>query len=199
MCLVVVGGPLQQVLRPAQIEDAALSTWIRREALFGVVPVLDPDEGTKPSIQGNALVVEQSRSSVFIDELGSIRLIQPARRTEARGRGELPVLLQEDIQERIARGLRFAALLLDQVDPIHRITDVVPVVALVGVGSMGWRTRAEHEAQPNTYPAGHGSSTVQVHLTPAAHKRATLTHETDRLAEDFTVLLRRQMRRDGGY
>jgi CheY-like chemotaxis protein len=195
LVVAVAGGPHQQVVRPAELGDAALSRDIQREALFGEHPVLDPSEGTNIAIQGNALVFAQRVASVLVDQAGSVRVIQAARRDAGRLQVELPALLEEDIVEALAQAVRFCGWLLDRVDPLHRLTDVAVIAHLAGGGYLPWRTRAEHAASPNAATMGQGGDTTTVMLTPVRRHRRALTHEADRIAEDLATLLRRERRR----
>jgi len=54
LTVVVSGGPLQSVLRPAELEDKELSQRLHKEALFGQVPVLDAKQGTDTLIVGDS-------------------------------------------------------------------------------------------------------------------------------------------------
>jgi hypothetical protein len=105
-------------------------------------------------------------------------------------------LIEEDVRERIDESLRFAGWVLDTIDPLRRISDVVPVVAISDSGASGWKTRAEHAATPNQMTMGRlmGRDPEPVHLSPARRHRAALTHEAGAIADDLTVLLRRQIR-----
>ena len=82
---------------------------------------------------------------------------------------------------------------LGRVDPLKRISDVVPVASLQG--GLGWRTRAEHERNPGSMAMHVTGERVAVNLIPARLHRAAITHEAPKIAEDLTVLLRRQYRR----
>jgi hypothetical protein len=194
LVLAIASGPLQPVLRPAELDDPALATDVQREGLFGSYPVLDPAEGTRIRVQGDALLFEQQSASVLVDQVGSIRVIQPARRGEDRFRSAIPALIEEEIAEALSRGLRFSGWLLERIDPLRRISDVVPLAALVGAGHMPWRTRAEHAASPQSGQIGHGGEAV-VTLRPARRHRQALTYDADRIAEDLVALLRRDRRR----
>jgi Domain of unknown function (DUF4062) len=195
LAVAVAGGPYQQVLRPAELGDAALSRDLQREALFGAHPVLDPSDGTNRTIQDNALVFEQRVASVLVDQAGSVRVVQAARRDADRRSTELPVLLEEDVIDALARAVRFSGWLLDRVDPLRRLTDVAPIAHLAGGSYMPWRTRAEHAASPNEGTMGQGGDHTTVMLTPARRHRQALTHDADRIAEDLATLLRRERRR----
>ncbi len=201
LCLAVAGGPRQQVLRPAELEDTALGRTIMREGLFGAAAIFDTGEGTAPELSGAALVVAQEHASVLLDEAGSVRVVQPTARGRRRGEADPQafslhpaILIEGDIRDQLERGLRFAGWLLDHVDPARRLSDIVVVAALLGAGHLGWRTRAEQEANPNSWPMGRGGDQVVVHPSPARRNRAALLHDTARLAEDLTVLLRREVR-----
>lgn len=195
LVVAVAGGPYQQVLRPAELGDASLSLDLQREAQFGAHRVLDPSEGTNRTIQGNGLVFEQRVASVLVDQAGSIRVVQAARRNADRRSTELPALIKEDVIDDLARALRFSGWLLDRVDPLRRLTDVTPIAHLAGGGHMPWRTRAEHAASPNAGTMGQGGDHTTVMLTPARRHRQALTHDADRIAEDLATLLRRERRR----
>jgi hypothetical protein len=192
LAVVVAGGPRQQVLRPAQLEAPELDRALQQEALFGSSPVLDRTLGTQVQRQGNALVLEQDLGSVLIDQMGTIRIVQPGRAERTGTRYELPVIIEEDIAERLQRALRFAGWALDHMDPVKRISDVVPL-AILHRGGSGWRTRAEHEANPTSMTFPQGQDPVVVHLTPARRHRAALTQDVPALTEDLTVLLRREV------
>lgn len=75
-----------------------------------------------------------------------------------------------------------------------RLTHVAPVVALLGAGYLPWPTRAEQQRSPSQATMGMGSRNESVLLTPPVRRRAALVHDGTRLAEDFTVRLRRVIR-----
>jgi hypothetical protein len=191
LALSVACGPYQQVVRPAQLDSPDLARDVQREALFGASPVLASSEGTSVTIRGSDLVLEQSRSMVAVDQAGSIVLVQPTGVDRQERMSSISALIEEDVEERLARGLRFTGWLLDLLDPVHRLTDVVAVTRLLGAGYMPWRTRKEHAADPNTAVMGSGGDESTVVLTPARRTRQALTHDADRMAEDLATLLRR--------
>lgn len=191
--LVVAGGPRQQILRPVQLEDQKLERMLKREALFGDSPVLDPEFGTTRMVQGDALILQQDHASMLLDQQGTVRIVQPARRDRDRSRMELPVLIEEEVRDLIYHGLRFAGWVLDHIDSLKRISDVVPIVSLQR-GGLSWRTRAEHEESPTTVQIPMGPNRIVVNLSPPRRHRAALTQDSAALAEDFTVLLRRKVR-----
>lgn len=130
-----------------------------------------------------------------LSETGEILIDQPAVADEQRS-GGIPSLIEEDVTERIARRLRFSARLLERVDPVQRLTHVVPVAVLLGAGYRPWRTRAELQQSPNAASMGMGGVDRAVAtLAPPARRRPALIQDTHRIAEDLTVRLRREIRR----
>jgi hypothetical protein len=197
ICVVVAGGPPQTVIRPAQIGDEKLADQVLRAALLGPTPVFTTSEGSSHALENDALVLSQDNASILINGQGSIRIVQAAR-TQVRGwpSAGVPSIIQEDVQERIERALRFAAGVLDQVDPVRRLSAVVPIAALLGAGFMPWRTRAEHAANPNSARMSLGGhDTVLAELAPASRTRAALSQDAGAIAEDLTALLGRRMLR----
>lgn len=191
--VIVVGGPHQPVLRPAEIENPELSRALMQKALFGEVPVFDHASGTRPAVHADALLLEQDQRSVLLDPAGTVRVIQPARRARRdRSRLDLPVLIEEDVQEIIQAGLGFAGWVLDHVDPVRHLSDVVPVVSVHG--GLAWRTRAEHKESPTSVSVRPTSETVVVNLLPPRRYRAALKQDAPALAKDLSVLLGRRMR-----
>lgn len=192
LCVTVVGGPRQQVLRPSELEDRRLWEDIQKEASYGSTRLLDLSAGTKGRLENHALILEQDQASVILDEMGSVRITQPALQ-QSPNRGALSALIEEDIREGINNAILFAGWILNRIDPVNRIADVVVAVTLFG-DYLTWRTRAEHEASPNSMTGGTRTGPITVHLSPASRRRAALTFDGQRLAEDLTVLLRRELR-----
>lgn len=195
LAFAMAGGPHQQVLRPVELEQADLPRDIQREALFGEYPVFDPSEGTSSATRGGALILQQPNSSLLVDQAGSIIIVQPARLPTDPLRTAIPALIEEDLATALTRAIRFSGWLLDHIDPLHRLTDVVPIAYLAGVGYMQWRTRAEHAANPTSATIHGNADAVTATLTPARRHRQALTHDANRIAEDLIALLRREARR----
>ena len=83
LAVVVAAGPPQAVLRPAELEDDSFHRALMQEALFGPPTLLDRAEGTRARLQGDSLLIEQDSRSILLDALGTIRIVQPARRRRA--------------------------------------------------------------------------------------------------------------------
>lgn len=194
LCLVLVGAPRQQVIRPVDIEKPDFSDRILQEAMFGGSAVFSTASGCDPRVEGDRLVLSQRDASILVDQTGSVRIVQPARATSSDDHSYVPVLIEEEVREKVERGLRFASWLLDLIDPAARLSRVAPLASLTGAGYMGWKTRAEHRRQPNTVQMTMRGDDALVMLSPVAQPRAALRLHADTLAEDLMVLLRRKVR-----
>jgi hypothetical protein len=193
LTLVIAGGPRQQIVRPKDLEANELEEAITREALFGPCRIFDRKLGTESKIRNEALIIEQDKGLILLDQLGTVRLVvslDPPKDNQRLGLGG--VAIQENVEEALRKALKFAAWVLDRVDPLRRISDVVIVAALQG--ALTWRTRAEHQLSPNSFSIRSSTEPAVVQLTPARRHRAALTQDTAALAEDLTVLLGRKLR-----
>jgi hypothetical protein len=197
LIVVVAGGPQRTVIRPAELEDQGLHRFLMAEALTGADAVLSPARGTDLSIHGNTVQLVQDRgvSLVALDEGGNVVIVQPAVERDERRTSAITSIIEEQIHDRVSRALQFSARVLDQVDSTQRITHVAVVAALRGGGHMPWRTREEQQRSPNAASMNmRASELVVVSLSPPVRRRAALAHDTQRLAEDFTVRLRREVK-----
>jgi uncharacterized protein DUF4062 len=190
----VAPGPIRSVLRPAELEDEQLRRFLLTEALTGDDAVLTPSAGTDEEIRGDTIQLRQAQAERFVslDESGRLLIAHPALEAD-RWRTGIASIIEEDVVALIERSMRFAARVLDRVDQPRRLTHVALVVAVVGSGYLPWRTRAQHQASPNSAGVGLGSSgDVVVSLTPPVRRRAALVHDTAALAQDFAVRIRRE-------
>jgi hypothetical protein len=104
-------------------------------------------------------------------------------------------IIEEHLRDLLRTSLELTGLLYERLDPTGRITDVVPVAALLGAEHVGWQTQAEHDARPGSVSLSmRGESGEGLTLTPSIMRRAALRQDAPRLAEELTVLLRRQLR-----
>ncbi len=190
--LAVVGGPVQQILRPVEIERSELSRSILQAALFGSSPIFETTESNSSELIDDRLSIGQPNgNAVSIDERGSILL---SLRIASADRG-MGVIVEEEVSERVRGALEFSARLLDQIDSSQRLSRVVVAAHLEGTGYSAWRTRAEHQRNPNqvTYTRGFREEDEQpVHFQPPDMARAALAYDTDAITEDLVALLRRQ-------
>jgi hypothetical protein len=193
VAVVLAGGPRQTILRPSQLEDAGLVSAVVQQGLFGEPAIFTRRSRTDDHIVGGMLTIEQERNAVSLDELGTI-VVRQAVGTRRSGELALMVLIEEDVRECLAAALAFGSWMLDRVDPTERLAHVVPVVGLARGGTLNWRTRAEAERSPNRVTVTTGPEETVVMPNPPVMFRATLRHDGAALAEDFIVLLRRQIR-----
>jgi hypothetical protein len=197
LLVVVAPGPTRAVLRPAELEAVELHRFVLTESLTGDCAVLTAAAGTDQAIRGDALELRQQQAErlVRLDESGRVLVIQPAMEYD-RGSAGIPSIIEEDVAGRVERAFRYTARLLDHIDPVNRLTHVAPVVALLGAGYLPWRTRDEQQRSPNQATIGMGArDDAVVLLTPPVRRRPALVHDATNLAEDFTVRLRREIRR----
>ena len=197
IAVAVVPGPANQLIRPAELD--VFGDEIRREALTGPAAILDPALGTELSVREQVMVRQpRSITSVAVDAAGAFVAMQPVLAPRSIGSGVIAVI-EEDVQGQIERALHLADRILDYADKLHRSSDLVLIAGLVGGSMWPWRTRAEHQANPNVAAMGLGASTlgtgtVYAHLTPPRIPRGELAHRRSQIAADLTALLRRRVK-----
>jgi hypothetical protein len=194
LSIAIVGGPLQAILRPVEIESRDLADAIHQGALFGEARFFDRAKGVQTAVEGAALVIAQERgASVQVDEQGSIVIRIPAEppTTVRWGHGGLPVLIEEDIHAAIGTALAYGSSLLEHIDPTQRLTHVGIAARIDGSENLTWRTRAEHNASPNSVSMGMGYGEERAPIS-LSRPRAALRLDRTRLIEDVLVPLRRQ-------
>ncbi|MEA9559573.1 DUF4062 domain-containing protein [Xanthomonas prunicola] len=195
--LAVAAGPDSTVLRPAEMEAQLLLDAMQKHALFGAPAVFDRSLGMKAGLNGEALVLVQEAqrsdgASIRLWPNGDVLISLPVPPPE-RGMG-LSVVVEEDIAGKLEAAIGYAAWLLAHIDPTERLSHVVPVVRLLGEHAGAWRTRAEHEASPNSMQVSYreGEHQAPVLLSPAHRVRQSLSMDAQRIGEDLVVLLRRR-------
>ena len=192
LVMVVTGGPSQSVLRPAELENPEFANGLLQQALFGEAAVLDTQEGTETRVTDEGLVLDQPSRSLMLNHQGSIRIVTTLEMPDT----GLQVIIEEQVREKIERCLKYAAWLLDHIDPVNRISHCAVTVGILGATYMPWRTRAEHAQSPNQATVGMfgDEQSAPVYLSPPHRTRSALRLEPNRLAEDLTVMLRRRWR-----
>ncbi|MCC4618082.1 DUF4062 domain-containing protein [Xanthomonas campestris pv. asclepiadis] len=195
--LAVAAGPDTTVLRPAEMEAQPLLDAMQQHALFGAPAVFDRSLGMKAGLNGEALVLVQEAqrsdgASIRLWPNGDVLISLPVPPPE-RGMG-LSVVVEEDIAGKLEAAISYAAWLLAHIDPTERLSHVVPAVRLLGEHAGAWRTRAEHEASPNSMQVSYreGEHQAPVLLSPAHRVRQSLSMDAQRIGEDLVVLLRRR-------
>ncbi len=192
----ISGGPMQRLLRPAELEAPDLVDAIHQQALFSEPRLFSKSKGVDPSIEGSALVLEQDRGArIKLGEDGSILLRLPLERSEGSRRNGFGMfaVIQEDVMRELAAALSFGAWLLDRIDSTQRLTHVALAVSIEASDHMGWRTQAEQDASPNSGTMRMGSG-QNPPTSSTDRPRAALRFQAAELAEDLMVPLRRQMK-----
>jgi uncharacterized protein DUF4062 len=193
--LAMVGGPMQQILRPAKLESATLKDALHQHALFGEDRLFNPAAGVRDGIDDAALFLEQTGGSrIQLDEQGSLLFRQPVDQPKSRERsGLMLAVIEETVHDQLNRVIGYASWVLDQIDAAQRLTHVGIVTTVDGSDYLGWRTRAEQDASPN---AGRIYMNTGDSRTPICvnRLRAAIRLSRQELAEDLMVRLRRQYR-----
>ena len=186
-------GPRQEILRPAELENATFAREIQQDALFGPQALFVPEAGTQTHLRADWLVLSQAGASIEINSAGSVVLRRPAL-TAGRDHLEFSALIEEDIEAQLVMTLQFAAGVLDRIDSLRRLSHVAIIAALVDVSYQPWRTRVEQARSPHAMTPGGGRERAIAQLTPGVRARAEIGQRADELARDLMVLLRRELR-----
>ncbi len=197
ICISVAGGPLQQLLRPAEIEAAALAEALHREALFGTARVFLGSLGVKTRMDGAALVLEQDGGGrIQLEEDGAVSLRLPLEEPDQRRRSHMgfPAIIEETVLARITSALGYASWLLEHIDQTQRLTHFACAAQLEAGDFMAWRTQREQDASPNGGTVSMSSNEAKAPVS-LNKPRPALRLERQRLAEDLLVPLRRQWKR----
>lgn len=192
LSVAVAGGPLQPILRPGDLEGSELHDLLLKAALFGEVPIFSKSEGSHTALEEHSLIIKQKDRSLLVNEQGSVSLRAPV----PRDRSGHSFIIEEEAQDMLLKALRFASWVLSYIDQSERLSHVAIAAALSDARYLGWRTRREHEASPNggTVWMPRGDCPIQATLSPPHRARAVLRLDTNKLAEDLLVRLRRPFR-----
>jgi hypothetical protein len=194
--LVVIGGPRQRILRPAELEAPELAEQLEQSALYGGRRLFERTLGTASGLDGSDLVLRQERGAVIrVTEQGSVSLRVPLDEPRAGGRGFDPMsgmtIIEEAVQQRLGTTLEYAAGVLDLIDRTQRLTHLVVAARLSGVEYRGWRKRAQHASNASSVQIGHSGMRERPPIILPI-RRAALGLDRTALIEDILVPLRRQ-------
>lgn len=192
----IVGGPSQQVIRPAELENQQLSHYLQNEAHRSPGAVLSHSCATTTSVSGDTIILEQHDRGAYVtlSETGCITVSQPAVKydTHRSDVHHFQTIIQEEVTELILNALRFGALVLDYVDKYQRISHVAVATAVLGAGHLPWRTQKEHELDPYSMTIGLSvKERVEATLFPPTRQRAALSNDAEHMSQDLAVNLRR--------
>jgi hypothetical protein len=194
LVVAVAGGPHRSVLRPAELEQDSLISALQQDAMFSTHAPFDRAAATTSSIDQNRIRLSQEDAELTVDADGTVVTSVGLTRRGDRA-VSIPSIVEEDVQARIMTCLRFAHGVLERIDPTHQLTAVVPAAAVVDADHTPWRTAADVRDSPNSASMSMGRLDREpVTLRPAMVARPAISHDATRIAEDLTVLLRRQHR-----
>ena len=190
LALVLACGPLQSVLRPAQLESSDLSNRLQEIALHGPTAIFTPREGTDAEVEDDTLVLIQESRFVRLTEYGSISYAAILPPPEF----GLSAIVEEDVREEIDRFIRFTNEVLSHIDNSNRLSHCVIAALLLNADYSDWRTRSTHAQNPHpmTVPRMMAPPMQPVTLAPPTRIRAELRSQRTQLAEDMTIQLRRE-------
>ena len=193
--VIVTGGPRQELIPPSKLDDQQFSGPILQQALFGTEPVFTPGHGTRTVLERGHLRLEQDGATIALVEDGTVVVSVPAMRRDREIRMALPALIEDDIRSALTAALGFTAWFLGEVDSLRRLSHIVVLGAIEGGSVHGWRTRAEHAANPHQMTMSmHQRDLVVVPEAPVVRPRSYLTSNRDQLVDDLLARLRREVR-----
>jgi hypothetical protein len=191
--IAIVGGPIQRILRPMQMEDVALGEHFQQSALFGENRLFDRTKGSIVKLDGADLVVAQERgASIRLTEQGALVFRLSPEDTvsgDRMGFGSM-VVIEEIVKERLGAALGFAAGVIERIDPTQRLTHLGVAAHILGGEYLTWRTRAQQLASNGSMQMNIGRNERQPVAIPI--RRAAIRLDRTPLVEDLIVPLRRQ-------
>ncbi len=115
----IVGGPLQQILRPSEIEKEVLAESLLKEALFGDQKIFSHAAGSTWGLEEDSLTLQQdARSRVIkLTPQGGVIFRVTLRETRFGN-----VAIQEDVKEHFIGIIKYCSWLLDKIDPTQKLT-----------------------------------------------------------------------------
>ena len=190
LCVVISGGPVQTIIRPSQLGDAEFIDQLSQMACYGSDAIFTRKEGIEDRIEGDDLLLIQKSASLLISEQGAISM----RFKLERNSSHMPVIIEEDVLDKICTGLKFAEKILQHIDPRERLSYVTIVASIKETSYHAWRTIKEHETSPHSgsLGMGHNEEDKTVHLKPAHQTRGQFRVDAQGAAKDLTALLKRK-------
>lgn len=197
LIVAVAGGPSQQIIRAATIDDEAFADSLQQAAQFGSKRLLHVAAATERKVENDRLSLRQeSGACVTIDEAADLVLQVPLGATDRQSRMSqtgISAVIEEDVTEALRNCFEFANHILEQVDPTQRVSHLAVATTVRNAEHHGWRTRAEHQASPHSMEVSAFGSRDREPLT-IDFPRPALRVNHNSIIEDLTVRLRRQSR-----
>ncbi|MXW17015.1 MAG: hypothetical protein F4123_01145 [Gemmatimonadetes bacterium] len=150
-------------------------------------------------LERGQLRLVQDGAAIVVAEDGTVVVSVPAMRRDREFPTALLALIEEDVRSALAAALGFIRWVLDYVDSLGRLSHIVVLGAIESGSIYGWRTRAEHAANPHSMTLSMDQrDLVVVPEEPVVRPRAYLTANRDQLVEDLLARLRRELRTPRG-
>jgi hypothetical protein len=192
--LAFVGGPIQQILRAAQLESHSLKEALQQRALFGEDRLFNIADGVEDGIDEAELFLAQKNGSrIQLNEQGFLLFRQSViNQSRSRDRtGFMLAIIEETVLEHLTKVIGYASWLFEHIDATQRLTHVAIAATIEGSDYLGWRTQAEQDASPNSGQIRYNRDDAKS-IICVTRARAALRYNRAELAEDLMVPLRRQ-------
>jgi hypothetical protein len=192
LAFATVGAPRQTIIRPSTLESGPFQRELEKEARFGD-PSIFSQEGCEGSFAEHSFVLRQARGATLtLAEDGTMCVVLPLPTHQ-----HASALVEEEVRESLTRAFRFTNNVLRRIDGAERLAWIVPAAKLLSASHAGWITRAESQrGGPITMGMGwQNEDPPGCTLNPPLKSRSALRADVDAMAEDMTVLLRRNSQR----
>ena len=192
-CLAIglASGPLQTVIRPAQMESQDFWKRLTKYALSDSVSLFSLQEGSDYVVDDGALILVQENRFVRVEEDGTVSFVVSLRSPEQ----WMSVIVDEEVTQQIERFARFSIEVLNHIDGSHRLSHCVIAAVVLNANYSDWRSRSSIGRNPNrmNLPRAMSSAQMQtVTLSPPVITRVELNSKGRQVVEDLTIQLRRE-------
>ncbi len=183
--------PAEQILSPAQMEDNEFATELRRESLYGPVPIFDRAKGTNAKASKGVLIVSQPNGAeIRLEASANITLKIPLRIAPPR-QGRPSPIYEEDAALMLKNMMSFSSYILDRIDAPRRLTHIAIALKMFGTDMMIWRRKGD--TQPSFAHAVVPPPQRDAILpAPAVSPRAAFAGRAGEMAQAFISLLKAQ-------
>jgi len=187
----LVGGPKNQIIRPAVLNDFNFQQQIEQYAKKKNHSVLESNEKTNKSIRNKWLILQQVSATIQLSQDGEI-VVKKNLIGNQDYRDGLPVIIKERVSEHILGILQFCANTLDKIDSAKSISRMIVSVRITGNQYTPWRTELEHKRNPNRINLGNLDEVMRpVSLTHFA--RLVLRRDLIDIRDDLVAVIEREV------
>jgi hypothetical protein len=205
LVVAIAAGPDQAVLRPAQLDARELLDAVGQRLLFSSNGLFPRERGIRHRITGTSLHFEQDTrrgegSRLSLHTNGDL-VLDIAMHRDGSAHAGFPMLIEEDVQHLLAECVATAVWCLDHIDPTQRLSHLALAAQVQGGAAMGWRTRQQHLASPNSFQGGHlfghdETRDAPVTLPQPHFPRQALAVHSQQFVEDLVALFSRRWKGD---